>query len=63
MGLLTNPQVTNGLRRARRPPKLAVPHLCRSIQSASEFTVRSIESSGVVLLEHPRSRVAKTERN
>jgi len=40
-----------------------VPQPCRSVQSASEFTVRAIKPSGVVLLEHPRRGVAEPERN
>jgi hypothetical protein len=42
---------------------LRVPHLCRSVQSASEFAVGTIESSGVVLLEHPGRGVAEPERD
>jgi hypothetical protein len=38
-----------------------VPQPCRSVQSAGDLPVRAIQSSRVVLLEHPRRRVTECE--
>jgi hypothetical protein len=36
---------------------------CRSVQSRRDLLVRAIEPSGVMLLDHPRGRVAQPERD
>jgi hypothetical protein len=38
-----------------------VPHTCRSVKSRGDLAVGSIQSPGVVLLDHPRRGVAEPE--